>query len=229
MSSAATASSNTMMSTVSSSQKSATMGKKEKNQNIQVVVRCRYMKFEWLKISKPLEQLEITLVTEYVFFWKSVNIMLHMYKPFNSFLLIQFGSIFLLLVDSIELEVCVLEIVGHVFTTFSLFFFQRLHCVLQQKCAFWWQLCLFCNTLLCFFNRPLNSSEKKAGAYSIVDMCPEKREVSIKERGLPTAPVKTFTYDRVFHGSSKQIEIYKTVVGPILDEVLMGYNCTIFA
>jgi kinesin family member 11 len=86
------------------------------------------------------------------------------------------------------------------------------------------------NVLHCIiFNRPLNSSEKKSGAYSVVDMCPERREVSIKERGLPTAPVKTFSYDRVFPGSSKQIEIYKTVVVPILEEVLMGYNCTVFA
>ena len=55
------------------------------------------------------------------------------------------------------------------------------------------------------------------------------REVSIKERPLPTAALKTFTYDKVFGTQSKQIEVYKSVVSPLLDEVLMGYNCTIFA
>jgi kinesin family protein 11 len=67
------------------------------------------------------------------------------------------------------------------------------------------------------------------GAYNIVDVCPERREISIKERTIPMAPVKTFSYDRVFPGSSKQIELYKTVVSPILEEVLLGYNCTVFA
>jgi len=36
---------------------------------------------------------------------------------------------------------------------------------------------------------------------------------------LPTAPVKLFSYDRVFTCASKQIELYKTVVLPILEEV----------
>ena len=63
----------------------------------------------------------------------------------------------------------------------------------------------------------------------MVEVCPDKREVVIKERALPTAPLKTFSYDRVFGTHSKQIEVYKTVVVPILEEVLLGYNCTIFA
>lgn len=79
------------------------------------------------------------------------------------------------------------------------------------------------------FFRPLNSTEKKQGAYSVVDVHQEKREVSIKERTMPAAPVRTFNFDRVFGIHSKQIEVYKTVVVPILEEVLLGYNCTIFA
>lgn len=34
---------------------------------------------------------------------------------------------------------------------------------------------------------------------------------------------------QVFGPNSKQMEIYKETVVPILEEVLMGYNCTIFA
>jgi len=78
-------------------------------------------------------------------------------------------------------------------------------------------------------NRPLSSNEKKEGAYNIVDISTERREVSVKDRTLPTAPVKTFSYDKVFTGASKQIELYKAVVAPTLEEVLLGYNCTIFA
>ncbi|KAI8142265.1 kinesin motor domain-containing protein, partial [Fennellomyces sp. T-0311] len=38
-----------------------------------------------------------------------------------------------------------------------------------------------------------------------------------------------YSFDRVFGPESKQDEIYRAVAQPILDEVLMGYNCTIFA
>jgi len=80
-----------------------------------------------------------------------------------------------------------------------------------------------------FPNRPLNSKEKTEGSYNIVDVNTERREVSVKDRSLPTAPVKTFSYDKVFAAASKQIELYKAVVLPILEEVLLGYNCTVFA
>jgi len=80
-----------------------------------------------------------------------------------------------------------------------------------------------------YVNRPLSSKEKTEGSYNIVDISTDRREVSVKDRTLPTAPVKTFSYDKVFTGASKQIELYKAVVLPILEEVLLGYNCTIFA
>jgi len=80
-----------------------------------------------------------------------------------------------------------------------------------------------------YLNRPLSSKEKTDGAYNIVDLNTDRREVSIRDRTLPTAPVKTFSYDKVFTGASKQVELYKAVVLPILEEVLLGYNCTVFA
>uniref|UniRef100_A0A3Q3JLP5 Kinesin motor domain-containing protein n=1 Tax=Monopterus albus TaxID=43700 RepID=A0A3Q3JLP5_MONAL len=33
----------------------------------------------------------------------------------------------------------------------------------------------------------------------------------------------------VFGPAAKQIDVYRSVVCPILDEVIMGYNCTVFA
>lgn len=33
----------------------------------------------------------------------------------------------------------------------------------------------------------------------------------------------------MFSPKAKQIEIYKAVVQPLLDEILLGYNCTVFA
>lgn len=40
---------------------------------------------------------------------------------------------------------------------------------------------------------------------------------------------KTFTYDQVFGPSATQADVYERVVEPIVDEVLEGYNCTVFA
>ncbi|OXA60283.1 kinesin-like protein KIF11-A isoform X1 [Folsomia candida] len=73
--------------------------------------------------------------------------------------------------------------------------------------------------------RPINSHERSKSAITVVD-CPGVREVVCKERGGVS---KTFTFDRVFGPNSKQIDVYKSVVSPLLEEVLQGYNCTVFA
>lgn len=40
---------------------------------------------------------------------------------------------------------------------------------------------------------------------------------------------KKFTFDKTFGQNSKQCEVYHTVVSPLIEEVLSGYNCTVFA
>ncbi len=40
---------------------------------------------------------------------------------------------------------------------------------------------------------------------------------------------KTYAFDRVFGPEADQTMVYKEVVEGMLDEVLAGYNCTIFA
>lgn len=42
-------------------------------------------------------------------------------------------------------------------------------------------------------------------------------------------PAGFFSSAQVFGPAAKQIEVYRSVVFPILDEVIMGYNCTVFA
>ncbi|KAJ8025345.1 Kinesin-like protein KIF11 [Holothuria leucospilota] len=74
--------------------------------------------------------------------------------------------------------------------------------------------------------RPLNEAERKHGSYRIVDTNMPKKEVTVE---LEKHQKKTYTFDKVFGPKAKQIELYKSVVVPILDEVLMGYNCTVFA
>lgn len=43
------------------------------------------------------------------------------------------------------------------------------------------------------------------------------------------APTRTYPFDTVFGPEADQALVYHEVVSPMLDEVLMGYNCTLFA
>uniref|UniRef100_A0A452T5K8 Kinesin-like protein n=1 Tax=Ursus maritimus TaxID=29073 RepID=A0A452T5K8_URSMA len=78
--------------------------------------------------------------------------------------------------------------------------------------------------------KPFNLAERKANAHSVVECDHVRKEVSVRTGGLADkSSRKTYTFDMVFGASTKQIDVYRSVVCPILDEVIMGYNCTIFA
>ncbi|KAI6066337.1 Kinesin-like protein KIF11 [Aix galericulata] len=78
--------------------------------------------------------------------------------------------------------------------------------------------------------RPFNASERKASSYAIVDCDQARKEVSVRTGGVTDKTSrKTYTFDMVFGAQAKQIDVYRSVVCPILDEVIMGYNCTVFA
>uniref|UniRef100_A0A8D0GFF4 Kinesin motor domain-containing protein n=1 Tax=Sphenodon punctatus TaxID=8508 RepID=A0A8D0GFF4_SPHPU len=78
--------------------------------------------------------------------------------------------------------------------------------------------------------RPFNTSERKANSYAVVDCDHARKEVAFRT-GVMTdkSSRKTYTFDMVFGAQAKQIDVYRSVVCPILDEVIMGYNCTVFA
>lgn len=75
----------------------------------------------------------------------------------------------------------------------------------------------------------MNASETKTLSSSVVEVQPERREVHVKERLGDKELSKKFTFDRVFGPESTQADVYKTVVSHLIEEVLMGYNCTVFA
>uniref|UniRef100_A0A663DZG1 Kinesin-like protein n=1 Tax=Aquila chrysaetos chrysaetos TaxID=223781 RepID=A0A663DZG1_AQUCH len=78
--------------------------------------------------------------------------------------------------------------------------------------------------------RPFNASERKASSYAVVDCDQARKEVSVRTGGVADKTSrKTYTFDMVFGAQAKQIDVYRSVVCPILDEVIMGYNCTVFA
>ncbi|XP_069565424.1 kinesin-like protein KIF11 isoform X1 [Brachyistius frenatus] len=77
--------------------------------------------------------------------------------------------------------------------------------------------------------RPFNTVERKS-SHGVVDCDQSRKEVAVRTGGLnDKASRKTYTFDMVFAPAAKQIDVYRSVVCPILDEVIMGYNCTVFA
>lgn len=62
------------------------------------------------------------------------------------------------------------------------------------------------------------------------------KEISV-ETGAPQSslgivtlpPLRTYPFDLVFGPEADQAMVYHNVVSPMLEEVLMGYNCTLFA
>lgn len=75
-------------------------------------------------------------------------------------------------------------------------------------------------------NSPIivSSSGAKSKDVSIETSAP------ISSLGVVTLPpLRTYPFDVVFGPEADQALIYHEVVSPMLEEVLMGYNCTLFA
>ncbi|XP_017560407.1 kinesin-like protein KIF11 [Pygocentrus nattereri] len=78
--------------------------------------------------------------------------------------------------------------------------------------------------------RPFNAVERKSNSHGVIECDQNRKEVTIRTGGVNDKTArKMYTFDMVFGPSAKQIDVYRSVVCPILDEVIMGYNCTIFA
>lgn len=75
--------------------------------------------------------------------------------------------------------------------------------------------------------RPINATEKK-NSFSVVEVFSELKEVRVQERNGGRECTKIFKFDKVFGPKCNQDDIYKTVMNPVIEEVLMGYNCTVF-
>ncbi|XP_061125927.1 kinesin-like protein KIF3C [Syngnathus typhle] len=79
--------------------------------------------------------------------------------------------------------------------------------------------------------RPLNRKEESNGpSGGIVEMELRLGQVILRNpRASHSEPQKTFTFDAVYDGNSKQRDLYDESVRPLIDSVLAGFNGTIFA
>jgi kinesin family member 5 len=71
--------------------------------------------------------------------------------------------------------------------------------------------------------RPLNASEiSRGGPRCVATTSPEVIDLTGNR-------AETFTFDHVFDDDSTQADVFEYVAKPIVQEVLQGYNGTVFA
>ena len=76
--------------------------------------------------------------------------------------------------------------------------------------------------------RPLNSEETKNGNRKCVFFDPQRGEISVKKLDSDEPP-RIFYFDRVYDDTTKQETIFNESALPIINDVIQGYNGTMFA
>ena len=75
----------------------------------------------------------------------------------------------------------------------------------------------------------MNESEVGEKCWGVVETDGECKSVSVRERHQGNTTTKTLTFDKVFGPLCRQVDVYSAVVESTVKEIIMGYNCTIFA
>ncbi|CAB4314859.1 unnamed protein product [Prunus armeniaca] len=77
--------------------------------------------------------------------------------------------------------------------------------------------------------RPLSDDEQRLNVQKVISCNEHKREVTVLQSLNNKQVDRVFTFDRVFGPKSQQKSIYDQAISPIVNEVLDGFNCTVFA
>ncbi|OEL24829.1 Kinesin-like protein KIN-5A [Dichanthelium oligosanthes] len=77
--------------------------------------------------------------------------------------------------------------------------------------------------------RPLSQEEQRINTPVVITCNDQRREVSVAQNIANKQIDRTFVFDKVFGPKSKQQDVFNHAVVPLLNEVLDGYNCTVFA
>ncbi|CAN1775592.1 Kinesin-like protein KIN-5D [Linum perenne] len=77
--------------------------------------------------------------------------------------------------------------------------------------------------------RPLNQDEKQLVSPAVISCNEKKGIVTLVQNTAHKQIDKNYQFDKVFGPTCEQKLLFDTAVTPIVNEVLEGYNCTIFA
>uniref|UniRef100_A0A1D1YQW4 Kinesin-related protein n=1 Tax=Anthurium amnicola TaxID=1678845 RepID=A0A1D1YQW4_9ARAE len=77
--------------------------------------------------------------------------------------------------------------------------------------------------------RPFSDDELRSNAPQVLTCNEAQREVAVTQTIAGKQIDRVFTFDKVFGPSAQQKDLYDQAVVPIVNEVLEGFNCTIFA
>lgn len=86
-----------------------------------------------------------------------------------------------------------------------------------------------CNVKVAVRCRPSNVEERKGNQPTVITCDSENKSLKISIGPAGKKVSKDYTFDKVFGMYSTQEEVFESIVRPIVDETLAGFNCTIFA
>ena len=84
-------------------------------------------------------------------------------------------------------------------------------------------------TVIPFGHRPLSEDEAESRAQEVVKCSEAGKEVTLSQNVGGKLLGRTYHFDRVFDKDTSQDRLYQTAISPMVEEVLAGFNCTIFA
>ncbi|CAL1399159.1 unnamed protein product [Linum trigynum] len=77
--------------------------------------------------------------------------------------------------------------------------------------------------------RPLSDEEQRANVPRVISCNENRREVTVLQSVANKQVDRVFSFDKVFGPKAQQRSIYDQAIAPIVNEVLDGFNCTVFA
>ena len=77
--------------------------------------------------------------------------------------------------------------------------------------------------------RPLNEREQKHGTLPVISASTSDKTVTVIKGSGPRQIRSSFKFDNVFTSFSTQEDVFEATLQPIIRDVLMGYESTVFA
>ena len=77
--------------------------------------------------------------------------------------------------------------------------------------------------------RPLNERELKGNTLPVVTASTEKKEVTVIKGSGTRQQRTTYNFDNVLTSFSTQSDVFSQTIAPVLNDVLGGFECTMFA